>query len=127
MKGFVEKLLNELNYQKEYNQIVYDAKPRTEHEKDLNAVLKSTYDSAIRIAKRLAREYSVGEENAHTGWIPCSEKLPNKDMWCLATFENGNVDKIQYLASQKWWNGEMGDNRVIAWQPLPAPYQPKGE
>lgn len=57
-------------------------------------------------------------------WIPCSERLPEKDMWCLATFESGNVDKIQYLVTNNWgWNGMRGDNKVIAWMPLPAPYK----
>lgn len=74
---------------------------------------------AILIVNQLAEEHKGG-------WIPCSERLPDKDVWCLATFESGGIDIIQYLSSQKWWNGEMGDNRVIAWQPLPEPYRQKG-
>lgn len=58
MKEFVEKLLNELNYQKEHYQKVHDVKPRTKHEKDLNAVLQNTYDSSIRIVNQLAEEYN---------------------------------------------------------------------
>lgn len=74
----------------------------------------------IEIVIQLAEEYN-------NGWIACSERLPEKDMWCLAIFENGNVDKIQYLVTNNWgWNGMRGDNKVIAWMPLPAPYQ-KGE
>lgn len=132
MKEFVEKLLNELNYKKEYNQIVYDAKPRTKHEKDLNVVLQSTYDSAIRIAKRLAGEYSVGEENAHTGWIPCSERLPEgkESHKVLVTDEDGIMAVCYFLEVTKifkvCWDGEEFQG-VVAWQPLPEPYQPKGE
>ena len=63
----------------------------------------------------------------NNGWILCSERLPDKDMQCWATFESGNVDKIQYFVSQKWWNGEISDNRVVAWMPLPEPYKPKEE
>lgn len=95
-------------------------------------------EKCFEIVNQLAEEYN--QENDDTDyanielyafwqkhqWIPCSERLPEKDMWCLATFESGNVDKIQYLESQKWWNGEMADNRVIAWKKI-APYQPKGE
>lgn len=63
----------------------------------------------------------------NNGWIPCSEKLPEKDMWCLVTFESGNVGTMQYLVTNNWgWNGMRGDNKVIAWMSLPAPYQ-KGE
>ena len=125
MKEFVEKLLNELNYQKEYNQIVHDAKPRTEHEKDLNAVLQSTYDSAIRIVKRLAGEYKGG-------WIPCSERLPEgkESHKVLVTDEDGIMAVCYFLEVTKifkvCWDGEEFQG-VIAWQPLPEPYQPKGE
>ena len=66
-------------------------------------------------------------EDDNNGWIPCSERLPEKDMWCLATFESGNVGTIKYLVTNNWgWNGMRGDNKVIAWQPIPEPYQ-KGE
>lgn len=134
MKGFVEKLLNELNYQKEYNQIVYDAKPRTEHEKDLNAVLQSTYDSAIRIVKRLAGEY---ERENLIGWIPCEKELPPQPKE-NPVFDNKPLEL--YLVSngysdypfRAFWNGKFfvdgfSSVDVIAWQPLPDPYIPKEE
>lgn len=126
MKEFVEKLINELNHQKEYNQKVHDAKPRTKHEKDLNAVLQSTYDSAIRIVKRIAEEYS-----ATGNWIPCSEKLPEVfDNVLICTKEGGRT------IGHRCPNQEFGRfydlhssaiDDVIAWQPLPDPYIPKEE
>ena len=134
MKEFVEKLLNELNYQKEYNQIVYDAKPRTEHEKDLNAVLQSTYDSAIRIVKRLAGEY---ERENLTGWVPCSERLPEENQTVMLTFKNSaglhvgeatyKNNMFFYITDTEFGYYEEVYKNPIAWRSLPAPYQPKGE
>ena len=83
-------------------------------------LVQTVLDCCCEAVDRVKEEYN-------SGWIPVSDGLPKEDMQCWATFESSNVDKIQYLASQKWWNGEMVDNKVIAWQPLPAPYQPKGE
>lgn len=56
-------------------------------------------------------------------WIPSTERLPEFGMWCIATFENGLVDKIRYV--DKWGWNELQTNKVIAWQPLPRPYQRK--
>lgn len=74
------------------------------------------------------------------GWIPCSERLPEIGTLVLATTESGNVcdDVLIYdyeCSTSKepcfhMWDDEMWNcytPRVIAWQPLPAPYQPKGE
>ena len=130
MKEFVEKLLNELNYQKEYNQIVHDAKPRTEHEKDLNAVLQSTYDSAIRIVKRLAGEYKGG-------WIPVEKTLPKKSGYYTVTEEQYSLDmrkkmgvrvshEVQFDAEEQRWH-RAKFLKVIAWKEHETPYQPKGE
>ena len=62
----------------------------------------------------------IGRTRKH-GWIPCSEKLPEVGAWCIATFENGSVDKIRY--TEKWGWNEPQANKVIAWQLLPEPYK----
>ena len=119
MKGFVKKLIGKLENRIKYNELCQkkfpNAKMSFTYKVQINA-----YKNVIEIVNQLAEEYN-------NGWIPCSERLPEKDMWCLATFESGNVDKIQYLVTNNWgWNGEVENNRVVAWKPLPEPYQ-KGE
>lgn len=82
------------------------------------------------IVKQAAAEYN-------NGWIPCSEELPPPPK------ENPIFDSKPlelYLVSVKgtgypfraFWNGKIftdGFSKVepTAWQPLPEPYQPKGE
>lgn len=82
------------------------------------------------IVKQAAIEYN-------NGWIPCNKELPPQPA------ENPLFDSKQlelYLVSVKddkypfraFWNGKSFTDgwskiNVIAWQPLPEPYQPKGE
>ena len=149
MKEFVEKLIERLEEEKEaYSDTTYYAYGVGRAIKIVNQLAeeyKTSFMEQLLEAKKNCGEDSdcsecpFGQiedrcilnelqiESDNNGWVPVSDKLPEKDMWCLATFESGGIDKIQYLASQKWWNGEMGDNRVIAWQPLPEPFKPIAE
>ena len=86
------------------------------------------FGDAIEIVKQEAEKYN-------NGWIPCSERLPKDKQTCLVTariyFTPDHVDEIDnYIgvgidtySKQFGWLG----TEPIAWQPLPAPYQPKGE
>lgn len=53
-------------------------------------------------------------------WIPVSERLPEENGYYLTTTMNHEV----YC---DYWNGECFDRTetVIAWKPLPAPYDPQ--
>ena len=72
------------------------------------------------------------EEN-HNGWIPISDRLPDDFM----SFEYLTIRKGHTLATityycvvnHKWYLSRNSSKEidVIAWQPLPQPYQPKGE
>jgi hypothetical protein len=59
-------------------------------------------------------------------WIPCSERLPEKDGHYLCSFKMPKrIDKIYVgLAYRTYgrWYGYM-DNEIIAWMPLPEPYK----
>lgn len=65
------------------------------------------------------------------GWIPCGERLPDDfmSMEYLATTKACFYPKISYycVANHKWYSNRNSTKEieVIAWQPLPAPYQPK--
>ena len=92
--------------------------------------------TALENAKEIVQELAKDG-----GWIPCSERLPENDfenvlVW-FEYFRYGEYNRpfqthgISYTFHGEWSgmvNGSSGwrDLRVIAWQPLPAPYQ-KGE
>jgi hypothetical protein len=51
-------------------------------------------------------------------WIPCSERLPKKEKWCLVTRKLGDVTMSLYSKNNEYWK-----KYVIAWQELPEPYK----
>ena len=89
-------------------------------------------DDLIEIVKQEA-------EKCNSRWILCSERLPEEAFGCLVTvidcetstqteFENILPYFVGY--DGETWNDADGKEipfEVIAWQPLPEPYQQKGE
>ena len=74
--------------------------------------------------------------SSNDGWIPCSERLPETGkrylvsaIWTDEEFRKPAVYDAVYGGDGLWhsYNYEPVPYEVIAWQPLPAPYQPKGE
>lgn len=64
-------------------------------------------------------------------WIPCSERLPEKNVWVLVTFmmANGEVD-IDIMRINRWdsaWETRDFDmayrETVVAWKPKPEPWR----
>ena len=79
-------------------------------------------DRAIRIANELAEEYKNVPDTNNNDWVPCSEKCPPNDTYCLITDYKGDIRIEKHLSGNEWY---AGFNYVIAWKPLPKPY--KGE
>ena len=87
-------------------------------------------DKAIEIVKQEAKQYN-------NGWVPVSERMPNQDgefTDVLITCES--IKDGVFVQSAEFYTGSYGQpifdalyhyERVLAWKPLPAPYQPKGE
>lgn len=91
------------------------------------------------IVQEVAKEYN-------NGWIPCSDRLPKEDGTYLvqSVFEEEVHFYDQYYDSgceafgtysDYYDKNTLGfldsefvkDEDVVAWQPLPEPYQPEGE
>ncbi len=100
---------------------------------DYDGGRKDAFNEAIEIVKQAAAEFN-------NGWIPCSSgKLPDEGdefyPMCFVTLDNGAVCLGVYRYDDKQWYTKMikdetlytTKRNVIAWQPLPEPYQPKGE
>ncbi len=87
----------------------------------------NTFGRVLSAIKVLEKEYgtdiNVGSNN---GWIPCSERLPKQGEQIIGTFDNGN-GKIIVMQEQFFMKLLEKPYPLVAWQPLPAPYKPKGE
>ncbi len=87
---------------------------------------KNVWAEEIEIVKHEAEQYN-------NGWIPCSERLPEPIRPVLVTLRNWMNDKyfvrVGRFHTDHWKTDEgiIENSVVLAWQPLPAPYQPKGE
>lgn len=87
------------------------------------------FDKSIEIINQTAAEYN-------NGWIPCSEPPKTSD-YILLSFSNFSVPMVgRYEENEDGGAYYIGDEDkscvsqdifVNAWQPLPEPYQPKGE
>lgn len=56
-------------------------------------------------------------------WIPCSERMPDKDGHYLVTldFDYGRSIEMGWLLGGEWVN--ENSHVTIAWRPLPEPYK----
>ena len=66
--------------------------------------------------------------SAEAEWIPCSERLPEKNKEVLISCDWG-VDIGEY-GDDGWrseWINHYDDDAVLAWMPLPKPYREDGE
>ena len=105
--------------------------------------LESQGCTEITVAERKQRDADIIGElpsaQPEPHWIPCSERLPEKPYGCLVTvwdtdlitmdeFENILPYFVGWDGEQ--WNdadGEQCQFEVIAWMPLPKPYERKEE
>ena len=84
-------------------------------------------DSPTLQALHLAIEALSAE--AVQGWIPISERLPEKDGWYLVTVQGYETvtDVSLYSADGSAWGDVSTKQKVTAWMPLPKPYREGGE
>lgn len=109
-----------------------------------------SYKDAIEIVNQVAEEHNQSLANNNqsltNGWIPYSERLPDKRDWYLAVFKEGNSDFLlvprvaDYVGAitkgttyEGWLIIDLEDDmnsyyrrlKCVAWQPLPAPFKEK--
>lgn len=84
--------------------------------------------SALDIVNTLLNDLEQDEKE--NGWIPVSERLPEKHKDVIATVKYsgfcgmyGKWLKTAFINDYGEWNGECIGGEVIAWMPLPEPYK----
>lgn len=103
------KLIDEVNDLMDANLLFYD---------DASKSRQETLDEILDLIDEQQR---VGE------WIPVEERLPESCEYVLVSCVNGAVEYGAYYAGDKDWSLISTDwqCKVLAWQPLPKPYEVK--
>lgn len=73
-----------------------------------------------RMVNKLAEEYN-------NGWIPCSERMPEKTDDYLCQVGNWCMVLPYRKGQNAFLNKEGGPIDVVAWQPLPELYKETGD
>ncbi len=98
---------------------------------DIKSILQETKRKQKEVMERLAAYEDTGitpeeimDGKMLTGWIPCSEKLPEDGEEVLVSCKNGYVDKDTFYSDDGCYfdSGRELDD-VLAWQPLPMAYK----
>lgn len=86
-----------------------------------------TYDITIHCESEEEQEKAI-ELIKSRQWIPCSERMPERDQICIVTDETRKC-AYEYGFHDETYDNETGwtylGHKIIAWMPLPEPY--KGE
>lgn len=88
--------------------------------------LREPYSEYIRMLI-----YTVPDAVQEPHWIPCKERLPELDEICLVTEKDGSIrhcyfDSADPVLFATFEEGLYVRN-VVAWMPLPAPYNGERE
>ena len=137
MKKSIEKIIDKLEEYRDENLVEHDSEMANHCKQDCNDVSDCTlcvWDKAIEIVKQEAEKFVPDTNVGNNGWIPCSEKLPELRQDVLVTVKHtgfmgmhGYWIQTGHMEAENDWWGNCAGGEVIAWQPLPEPYQPKGE
>ena len=137
MQEVFDKIIEKLEEYEYENLVEHDSEMANHCKQDCNDVSDCTlcvWDKAIEIVKQEAEKFVPDTNVGNNGWIPCSEKLPELRQDVLVTVKytgfmgmHGYWIKTGHMEAENDWCGNCAGGEVIAWQPLPEPYQPKGE
>lgn len=126
MKEFIEKLIKMLEARKKIilSHKIIDAEDES---------MIFAYNETINIVNQLAEEFATDiNVVSNNGWIPCSERLPEKATTYEVTEEVVVNSKKLYIVEHRIFGTEgewllPSNRKVIAWMPLPQPFKEEGE
>lgn len=120
MKEFIEELIDRLEIKE---QTLLD------NAGDIGCTIGivNAMERSKEIVNELAEEYKGNLSESLTGWIPCSERLPEGNKAVLVCTNEKQIDVDYYGEYIKDFIGLKGTEQyAIAWQPLPQPYKEEG-
>lgn len=106
----------------------YEQNRDTDNIEDLIVLI--TYMDSVNPQKTICPSAGIDCEDCpayekKTGWIPVSERLPEKYTYTLWCASSGYV-RSDYFNGEFWEDAKKLGYEVIAWMPLPEPYKAEG-
>ena len=152
MKEVFDKIIEQLEDKRKTAEQLIMENPQDELDKIQTQAAEdfaSAYKDAIEIVKQEAEKFGTDTNVGSNGWIPFSERLPKEYgdylvAWRPLSMSAEDImekvgrevphfyEIVEYDPDDEaLWIGSIeqakGEYEIIAWQPLPQPYQPKGE
>lgn len=109
---------------------------------DIKSILQETKRKQKEVMERLAAYEDTGltpeeimDGKMLTGWIPCSERLPSEEEFLKSYLRNHYAAEFLvqiygasrpttlYYRDGVWFDDDFDKHNVIAWQPLPEPWE----
>ena len=123
MKEFVEKLISRLEEYQENN-----TQCKSSDDYELGQFNACEY--AIEIVNQLAEEYincsTDTSTNTSSGWIPTTERLPEKNAIVLTCDKDGWIS-VKVNMPYAGVKNDFECGYYTAWMPLPEPFKPIAE
>ena len=122
MKEFIEKLigrLEEISVSRDNDGVINGCNMGICEDDDCLKCLKK---KVISIVNELAEEYINTSTDTSSGWVACSERLPEANQKVLTCDKDGWISvnvNMPYIGVRN--DFECG--YYVAWMPLPAPYK----
>lgn len=86
-------------------------------------LMKQAADTIESLSAKLQAANMERSADCGGGWIPCKERLPQKDETVLIDTGIGYFEIATYSGDGKtFYTEECGSSCPVAWQPLPEPY-----
>lgn len=130
MKEFIEKLiarLEEISVSRDNDGVINGCNMGICEDDDCLKCLKK---KVISIVNQLAEEYINTSTDTSSGWVACSERLPEEDGNYLVQQDDGRINILHYCkgwnctymdVDKTRWSNACERKDIIAWQPLPQP------
>lgn len=126
MKEFIEKLIGRLEEKAiEHRETGFEMERKGfSNIADKQYAKQTTYLNAIEIVNQLAEEYKLNLSENLTGWIPTSERLPEKNAIVLTCDKDGWIS-VKVNMPYAGVKNDFESGYYTAWMPLPPAYVPK--
>lgn len=92
-------------------------------------IINRAADTIEALSAKLAAVDKGRSVRDHSGgWIPCKDKLPEKDGVYLATIDGETIGEdspfsgLAGFENGKWIDEDADHQYILAWRPLPEPY-----